>query len=376
MVDSNEKQQINILTSEEKHSESPVENKNKPQSFNSCINKVTLLISFVALAFAGYSYWSNHQLRTNLVQENNELSTQFQQLKTEQNSLQHELNKQTSELGNNQQEFTKKIGAFAKEVQIIRQKDNQGQDWLLLKARYYVELAQINAHWINNSEDQSTEALLEQADTILGQMKTAELFKIRQIIAKEVLQLKSANHLDIPGLLSQFDAIQTNIGKLQLQQTLSLKADLADTINEKPAPAVTTGFSWKTQFNNSIDMLGKLVVVRRSDEEIKPLLSPVFESLLKESLRLNIQEAQWALLNRNSLAYQLALKQATATLQRGFNKQLANTSTLIEQLKDLEKINLVAEKIEVGQALPLLNELIEQRLITPSETTNKTGGQE
>jgi uroporphyrin-3 C-methyltransferase len=113
--------------------------------------------------------------------------------------------------------------------------------------------------------------------------------------------------------------------------------------------------------------LNKLVVVRRDNEDIKPLSSPLFASILKESIRLNLQEAQWAILNNNSMAYQFALTQAVLTLKKGFNEHLSNKTALLNQLRELQKINLPQESPSVGEALPLINQLIEQKQAKPAD---------
>ncbi|RUR12023.1 uroporphyrinogen-III C-methyltransferase [Legionella sp. km772] len=369
MVDSNEQDQTTSPLPTEEKIDPPEVSPNKPSSCPG-INKLTLFFAAAALAFTGYNFYSSHQLTANLTAEKRELVAKLQQLQEQQNSDKQALEKQNDALNNSNQQLAAKIKEFSTQVQSIRQKGNQSQDWLLLKARYYLELAQINAHWATDINAQSTIALLQQADLTLEQMNAAELFKIRQIIAQELLELKSAHHLDLPGLLSQLDAIQSSITQLPVQKTLAIQADSAT----QSQPPEVSGSLWKTQLNNSLDMLGKLVVIRRNDEEIKPLLSPVFESLIKESLELNIQEAQWAILNQNPIAYQLALNQAITTLQRGFNKQ-TKTNRLIQQLKELQKLNLVGEKIEVGKALPLINALIEQRQVLNPGKTNNQGGQ-
>ncbi len=370
MATSNEKQQEANLVSSNEPIETPIVNKNKTKPCTRNKNILPLVIAFTALAFTGYSYYQSHDINSHLAQKNKELSRQLRQLRHEQNNVTQELNEQKTLLESNVHQLEKQLNLFSNQIETLQQKGNQSQDWLLLKARYYLELAQINAYWMNNSKDQSTVALLEQADTILGQMNTSELFKIRQIIAKEILQLNSIPHLDIPGLLSQLDAIQTSIAQLHLQKTSSFTED----VNSKTSNLVSTNSTWKNQLNNSLNILEKLVIVRRNDEPIKPLLSPLFESLIKENLRLNIQEAQWAIINQNPMAYQLALKQAITNLTQEFNPQLTSTSSIIQQLHNLEKINLAVEKIKVGQALPLINELIEQRKPI-SEPLNETGGQ-
>lgn len=328
----------------------------------SLVSIITFVIAVVALLIAGYSLYVNNDAAQNLAATNKLLATDLRQMKQQQLVLGQQIKEKTDTLQQANNSLVDKVNNFNNQVQMIStQKSNQNQDWLLLKVRYYLELAQINAHWSVNTKDESTLTLLQQADTILAQIKAPELFKTRQIIAQEILQLKEANTLDVPGLLSQLDAIQTSISQLN-SQSLSFKSDSENAETTTPS----TDSSWKSRFQNSLGLLKKLVVVRRNDEEIKPLLSPIYESLLKESIRLNIQEAQWAIINNNPPAYQFALKQAITTLNRGFNGHLSRTAAVINQLIALQKINLIQEQPKVGQALPLINQLIEQKQLSKS----------
>lgn len=372
MADSNEQEnQANTAPSDELVA-APEDNKKPTKKCGNAGSKLAQVIAISALALAGYNQYASQQVNNGLVQKNQALEAQIQAIQEEQTERTQELNQQSTQLKNERQDLDSKLQNLSQQVQAMHQKGNQSQDWLLLKARYYLELAQINAHWPNVGDDQATAALLQQADLILAQMKAADLFKIRQVIADELQQLKTAKQLDLPGLLSQLDAIQSNISALRLEKNLKLQTE-STTDKEQTATAAVS--NWRAQLNASLDKLSKLVVIRRNDEDLAPLISPAYEALLKESLYLSIQEAQWALLNQNPKAYQLAIKQALTTLERGFNKQVRDSSALIKQLQDLEKIQLVAEKIEVGQALPLLNELIEERQIsTPKKV--KQGGQE
>lgn len=352
MANKNKQEQVIAKEPTELKPDSDTQPSNKASS-STLLNRLTILIALIALISTGYSYYINQHTRGYIEQENKQLLSQIHQLKQQQHNLTQEFNDKTTTLNQANQELDEKVKLFSNEVKIVNQRGNQNQDWLLLKARYYLELAQINAYW-SHSYDPSTQALLQQADNILAQMNSAELFKVRQIIAQELLQLKSQNHLDLAGLLSQLDALQNNVAQLRT----SILLNDSPKVNQESSLSNST--SWKKYFHRSLDVLSTLVVVRRNDEEIKPLLSPVYEALIKESIRLNLQEAQWALLNHNASAYQLALKQASATLKRGFNDRLANIATLIKQITELQKINMTEEKIEVGKALPLINKIIEQ----------------
>jgi uroporphyrin-III C-methyltransferase len=356
-------QSVPLTEQQERAVEEPI--RDKPSTGASLIIPATAAIAVFALFISGYNLYANNDATKQTAKANERLAADVRQLKQQHQALVEQLKEKMDALEKTTHSFNEKINNFNNQIQIIStQKNNKNQDWLLLKVRYYLELAQINAHWSVNSQDESTLTLLQQADTILAQIKTTELFKVRQIMAKEILQLKEENTLDVPGLLSQLDALQNRIITLN-GQSLSFYSVAK---NVDPAPSLTDA-TWKSRLQNSFNMLKALVVVRRNDESIKPLLSPIYESLLKESIRLNIQEAQWAIINTNTTAYQFALKQAIITIQRGFNDHQTNTTAVIQQLADLQKINLTQEKPNVGQALPLINQLIEQKQLSESADT-------
>jgi len=374
MATSNKKEENGaVLNEEEQHpNEVKVE---QPTVTRSCsvMNTITPLIAIAALIIAGYTYYANYHLNQSVTEENQQLSGVLHQLQQQQSGFEQHINTKANEQQKAHHAVEQKIANVTKQMQILsNKKGNQNQDWLLLKARYYLELAQINAHWSSEANALSTIELLQQADTILGQINTPELFKIRQTIAKEIMSLKTADTIDVPGLLSQLDALQNSISQLNAQTTSNF--NVSSNTKEEKAPSNKT--SWSTYLHDSLNKLSKLVVIRRNDEEIKPLLSPVYESVLKESIRLNIQEAQWAIIHTNPVAYQLALSQAIATLKKGFNEHLSNTTTLINQLTKLQKVQLNQQKPEIGQALPLLNRLIEQKQITKPEEHNNNKEQE
>jgi uroporphyrin-3 C-methyltransferase len=369
MATSNKKDESNTIKTTE--TEQPViMDSSKPALSRPCSIMITLtpLIAVAALLITGYSYYSSIRLNQSMTKENKQLATELRQLQQQQNGLQQHLSTKTNEQQQTIHEVKQKIADASKQIQSLsNQKGTKNQDWLLLKARYYLELAQINAHWNSSANDHSTSELLQQADTILGQINTSDLFKIRQTIAQEIMSLKTENTLDIPGLLSQLDALQNSVSELNFQTAVNPNNNL----NGKEEKSSASEPSWKTHLHDSLGVLSKLIVVRRNDEEIKPLLSPIYESILKESIRLNLQQAQWAIINSSQTTFQLALNQALATLKRGFNEHLSNTAVIINQLIKLQKVQVNQEKPEIGQALPQLNELIDQQMTKPDDHDNR-----
>ena len=314
---------------------------------------ITVLVVLIAMGSACYALYSNMLLRKGTTQQVNALLTQINLLRQQQIDTKAQVNTTIQATKESQD----KLNSMDNRLQsALQQRLYQSKDWLLLKARYYLELAQINAHWSDNL--QTTTALLQQADALLSDIHDQRLFIIRQTIAKEIAQLQTMPTLDLAGLLSQLDAAQSMI------TDLPLKASVTPTPLEKNTPTTTktsTTSAWRKSLNESVSVLEKLIVVRHHDEEILPLPSPAYESMLREGFRLNLQEAQWAVLQNKEVVYQFSLAQAIKNINRSFEPNNSLTKTLIKQLQALQKIHLPHQKPILEQSLPLLNQLIESK---------------
>lgn len=375
MANSNEeekKQTKQIKQNQASAPESPL----KQQETSTIHNKISLLsgtafiIAIIALVMTVYSNQTNKNVQQQLIDENKTLKTQVSELEQNQSGVQDLIDEKANKMQQNQINLQSRFDGLNKELQTaMSQRLYQNQDWILLKARYYLELAQINAHWSDNYK--TTIALLLQADTLLNQLSTPKIFDIRQVIAKEIAQLKALPAPDLAGLLSQLDAAQLSVSNLTIQSTI----DEEKVTTPSELPQSSNPSSWRTRFKDNVKLLEKLVIVRRTDENIQPLMSPLFESLIRESIRLNLQEAQWAILNHNSAVYQLALKQASTNIKRIFNEKEPNTAALLNQLSELQQIKLSQEKPETGLALPLLNQMIEHNELQNNQINSSEKGE-
>ena len=332
------------------------------------LGTLALATAILAIIFTLFTMQNNNKNQKNLADEYTHLSSELNKLKQSQTTIQNQTDAKSSGLQQTQNTLQKKMEDFSRQLQIaMEQKLFQNQDWILLKARYYLELAQINAHWSDNFN--AAISLLQQADKLIEQMSTSITADIRQAIAKEIAQLQAINPVYIAGLLSRLDAAQVMVDKLT---TPFSKAE------KQLAPVSTvSASSWKSQVEESFTSLKKLRVIRRNEEQISPLISPLYESALRQSLRLYLQEAQWAVLNRNPTVYQWALEQTAKNLKKTFNDAEYNTKILLQQINELQGIKITQEKPLMGQALPLINQIINNKEanIMPTHSEQKGGAQ-
>ncbi|CZI73741.1 TPA: hypothetical protein JBC15_04980 [Legionella pneumophila subsp. pneumophila] len=372
MADSNEEQKKTIQPQQSSKVEPDINQQMKAPFFVSkylsLIISLTSLLAFLAIIISIYSIQLDKQFQNHQLVENKKLTDELGRIKAEQNTVQKLLDNNANHLQQIQSDLTSKMDSLNKELQTaMKQKLYQNNDWLLLKARYYLELAQINVHWSDNFN--TSVALLQQADALLKGMNIPKIFTIRQTIAKEIAQLKSISVVDITGILSQLDAAQAAINNLSIQSVV----DQQEVLNHITKSEESGKTGWRNRLQDSVNFLEKLVVIRRHNENIQPLISPLYESAIKENIRLNLQEAQWAILNNNPAVYQFALNQAIANLKRVFNESSQNTDALIKQLSTLQNIKLTQEKPVVGQAIPLINQMIDNKELLVDQANSKKG---
>ncbi|KTD25499.1 MULTISPECIES: uroporphyrinogen-III C-methyltransferase [Legionella] len=326
---------------------------------------LAIIVAIIALIGAIYAIYTNKQSN-----ELNELQSQkvnqlFNQLKQQQSDAQNDLEAIKSAANQLQVNLQNQLQTMNTDLQsALQQRLYQKQDWLLLKARYYLELAQINAHW--SSDQETTIALLQQADALLRNIPEQQLFAVRQAIAQEIMQLQTLPKIDIAGLLSQLDAAENAVANLPIKKPLnSTQPKKSNESNASP---------WRQKLHESMNVLEKLVVIRRNDEDIQPLLSPLHQTLLRDSIRFNLQEAQWALLQNNSKIFQLSLAQALKEINRAFDENAVATQALIKQLQNLQQEKLETITPTLNQSLSLLNQLIESKNTQNTEIPATTEG--
>lgn len=322
-------------------------------------------VTGIALIAIGCVLYSINTSMQSTERQAKRLLTQITTLKQQQIDTRTLFNTSINVINESQHKLKNQLNAVEKQLQsTLQQPLYQAKDWLFLKARYYLELAQINAQWSNNW--QTTSALLQHADELLADIHDQRLFKIRQAIAKEITALQAVPKIDMPGILSQLDAALSTVTSLPLKPTVAPAAK-----NTATGTNDTSSSTWRKRLKESVSLLEELVVVRHHEEDIHPLPSPTYEAMLRESIRLYLQEAQWAVLQNNEPVYLFSLTQAIKNINHSFAADAAETIALIEQLHALQQIYLVQQKPILDQSLPLLNQLIESKN-TPASDVKPT----
>lgn len=304
------------------------------------VNKKRFLIYFgiflaiCAIAIAGYAIAINADIakeranfQQNLNQQNAAIDAHEQKFSAQQEMIDDLIDEKFASL---KDAVEKKINQFS----------YKSSDYRLLKARYYLEIAQINSHW--NDDLKSTVELLNQADRILKTVHDSKVFKIRQQIATDITNIESTPQIDYVGILSKLDSMQQMALELPVKKT------------KTPKKTTHKRKSW----NDSIHLLEKLVVVHNDKKEIQPIISPIYAASIRQAISLLLLQTQWAVLNKNEKIYQLTLKQATTLVRENFYEGSSITTNFKLRLKNLQEIKFQQASPKPSESLNMLKELL------------------
>ena len=295
----------------------------KPKT-NANAKPILWILTTLAVALATSALYMNQRL-TRTLDATRAMLTQ-QQSGTEARFQAHRVETQTSEINTKAA-----IDALRNNVKsTLTTCNNVSDDWRLEKARYLLELAQQQAHWTHDNA--STSAMLKEVDTILAPLHNPALLSVRQALAHDISEQKSAPTNDITALLAQLNSADKSTWTLPV----------------KPLPENTTKTNKNTTETNrltcAMNALKNLAVIRYNPENLEPKPTLAYEAILRATVRLNLQEAVWAVLERNDTVYQLALTQAQHHLEQTFVSDTTQTQALIQLLNQLKQTKLYQKK--------------------------------
>lgn len=205
--------------------------------------------------------------------------------------------------------------------------------WRFAEAKYLVQLA--NYHLTFTRDVPAALALLQTAEQRIATINDPTLLHIRQLIANSIVELQAVPKLDLAGLLTRITALQV--------QTIRLPAiglPPPEITPEEQKPENLARSPLRKAINDSWVTLQKIVVIRRQDEQIQPLLSPEQQTYLQQNLQLILQQAQWAALRGQEDVYQSSLNQAQKWVEHYFAGNLPATQAFIRSIGDLKKIHV------------------------------------
>ncbi|AKV96876.1 hypothetical protein ACP86_12285 [Marinobacter sp. CP1] len=325
---------------------------------------IIALIIAVALAFWSWQQWNNHQAVMQTIESLQQDTAQLEDRYGDRGSQQSQRLQSLEEKLASQRELIatqqRQIDHNAREL--LEAGNRTRTDWLLAEAEYLLRIA--NQRLMIEKDIRGAMSALEAADEVLTESDDIGVYPVRQQLAREILALKGLTGVDRTGLYLTLEAAINSIHQLTDQALISENApgfvvsaaegESAGT-GEEPGAVVQ---AW----NKVKATLMQVVVVRRMDEPVKPLLSPDQSAYARLNLQLMLEEAEMAVLRGNQPLYERALTKARTTIDDWYNASNPRVTALSDTLAELAGKNVDPELPDISQSLDLLKERLAGRL--------------
>ena len=224
----------------------------------------------------------------------------------------------------------------------------------MAEIRYLLRLA--NQRLIMAGDTPSAEALLRSADNTLRELDDADLHALRAAVAADLAAVRAIPKLDIQGLYLRVEALMREADALVLF--------------ELPERAVATeppsAEDWQGRlaqgYAAAVAKLSEYIVVSRRDVPVEALMDPQYEGLVRQNLRMLLEQAQAAMLSGNALLYRKSLERAEGWVTQFFKEDERSAQAMAEELRRLRDERVAVSRPDLGASLAALDAVMRTRL--------------
>ena len=231
---------------------------------------------------------------------------------------------------------------------------NDHDSWRRAEVQYLLRLA--NQRLIMAGDVVSAQALLGSADTILRQLNDPSLHEVRAALAAEQAALRAVPKIDVEGLYLRLSALVEQADKLVIFQMREAQEQ----------PALEASDDWQVRLERGYEeaarKLSDYVVIRRRDVPMHALMDPQWEGLVRQNLRMLMEQAQVALLSGNQTLYRESLKRSQHWVAQFFDTDEAASRAMAREITQLEGQTIAVIMPDLGRSMQALDEAVKNRL--------------
>lgn len=239
-------------------------------------------------------------------------------------------------------------------IQAAQMSTNSATDraWKVLEAQYLLGIA--NQKLRLEGDVVTAISQLEIADQALVDSASSSVFAVRQAIASDLQELRNIEVLDREGIYLRLDNLLAEMENIDLLN--SMRTEFENRRNTE-SQTLQLGSDATNFLDSSFEFLGSIFVWREWEETPEAMLAPGQDDLIKQNLRLMLEQAQLALLMRDNSLYQQAMAKSQAWLQRYAITDSVRGQALTTELDQLREIDIDPLLPALSQSLSLINQL-------------------
>ena len=219
--------------------------------------------------------------------------------------------------------------------------------WLLAEAEYYMQIANAQLQLAGNPHLASL--ALSLADERILQLANPALTDVRRAIFNELRALDVMHKTDTEGITLTLASLAAVVDSLPFKHEIDLPEDDDTAID----PELTGTGRAIASLRSALD---GIVSVRRTDENLKPLIAPEAQYFLRANLTLQLQAARLAMLRGEEAIFQQSLDDAAAWLSEYYDTQSTPVQSALQTIADIRDNVFSVAIPDISESLRLLRQ--------------------
>ncbi len=228
------------------------------------------------------------------------------------------------------------------------------EDWLLAEAEYLLRLA--NQRLIMTGDVEAAKALLSSADAVLMQLDDVGLHGARAAVAADLAALRAVPRRDVEGVYLRLAALIDQASGLVIFELPDVEAQ----------PDAVPAEDWQGRlqqgYESALLKLSDYIIIRRRDAPIQALMDPQWEGLVRQNLRMLLEQAQVALLSGNQLLYTESLERAEHWVGEFMESDEAAARAIARELAALKSEAVAVQLPDISRSLRAVDDAMALRL--------------
>ena len=267
-----------------------------------------------------------------------------------------------NELAELRRQFTSRLEELDQVIDELSQRISSANeiddsDLLLAEAAHILNIA--NRHLLLTQDARTTSRLYDVADQILQDSGDSRVSSIREVLAHELAQLRSLETVNIADLHEQITALRAMIG------TVDFPTSIGDSYQQRLAQAKENNAAVadqpRTLLDSGLDFFASIFIFTKWEN--RPDIFQPDQSLLAvpQAVDLMLQQAQLALLSRQSSIYQQNLQEARNLVEGQIDTSDRAAAAILSQMDALLIQELAPTLPDVSRSLLMIQQLIIER---------------
>ena len=315
---------------------------------------LALVVAILAALGAGYLWTQQQQLRDALQHQRSTLDDTASTLRSD---LSGDWTRRAERLEARDDELDQGQQSLRESVESVRELAGRSRrDWILAEVEYLLRIA--NRRLQLQRDAVTAMAALQNADARLRELADPGLTEVREGIARELDALRGTPRPDLEGLAAQLGSLSEQVAQLPVK---AARAPERTPTGAPDAPARLSAQQWRQGLQRAWEALKSLVVVRRRDEHVAPLLGTAQEFAVREGLRLQLEAARVALLRQDPQLFATSVQGAQDWLARYFVADDARYDAVAQALQRLRSSEIRSDLPDISASLRLLRDVMHQR---------------